>query len=81
MIVIDEQHKFGAAQRLALQEKDPASDFLLMSATPIPQTLAKTLYGDLEIVTIPKGPAGRTPVATHLVPEDKRIEMERFILS
>ena len=52
MIVIDEQHKFGAAQRLVLQEKDVASDFLLMSATPIPQSLAKTLYGDLDIVTI-----------------------------
>jgi ATP-dependent DNA helicase RecG len=80
MIVIDEQHKFGAAQRLALQEKDVASDFLLMSATPIPQTLAKTLYGDLDVVTILKSPQGRQPVATHCVAESKRVDMERFVL-
>ncbi|MBN2188804.1 MAG: ATP-dependent DNA helicase RecG [Chitinispirillaceae bacterium] len=80
MIVIDEQHKFGAAQRLAMQEKDTASDFLLMSATPIPQTLAKTLYGDLDIVTILKPPPGRHPVETFCVPESKRGDMERFVL-
>jgi len=81
MIVIDEQHKFGAAQRLALQEKDGASDFLLMSATPIPQSLAKTLYGDLDLVEIREAPAGRHPVSTHMVPENRRREMERFIRS
>jgi len=80
MIVIDEQHKFGAQQRLAMQEKDNASDFLLMSATPIPQTLARTLYGDLDIVTIAKPPSGRIPVATHIVPESKRHDMEDFII-
>ena len=80
MIVIDEQHKFGAEQRLTLQQKDPASDFLLMSATPIPQTLAKTLYGDLDIVTIRSLPKGRQKVSTHLVPETKRKDMEKFIL-
>ena len=79
MIVIDEQHKFGAAQRLALQEKDPAADFLLMSATPIPQTLAQTLYGDLDIVSIQGLPAGRIPVSTHLVPSHKRPAMETFV--
>jgi len=81
MIVIDEQHKFGAEQRLTMQEKDTASDFLLMSATPIPQTLAKTLYGDLDIVTILKPPIGRHPVETHCVPEGKRDAMERFVLN
>jgi ATP-dependent DNA helicase RecG len=80
MIVIDEQHKFGARQRLTLAEKDPAADLLVMSATPIPQTLAKTLYGDLDIVSIQSAPAGRLPVSTHLVPESKRGDMERFIL-
>lgn len=80
MIVIDEQHKFGAEQRLTLQQKDSASDFLLMSATPIPQTLAKTLYGDLDIVTIRSLPKGRQKVSTHLVPEEKRKDMEKFIL-
>ncbi len=80
MIVIDEQHKFGTEQRLTLQQKDPASDFLLMSATPIPQTLAKTLYGDLDIVTIRSLPKGRQNIATHLVPDTKRHDMEQFIL-
>ncbi len=79
MIVIDEQHKFGVDQRLALQQKDLASDFLLMSATPIPQTLAKTLYGDLDIVTLRTSPKQRQEVSTHLVPEEKRADMERFI--
>jgi ATP-dependent DNA helicase RecG len=81
MIVIDEQHKFGAEQRLSLQQKDPAADFLLMSATPIPQTLAKTLYGDLDLVSVRSLPAGRQPVSTHLVPEHKRHDMEIFILN
>jgi ATP-dependent DNA helicase RecG len=79
MVIIDEQHKFGAAQRLKLQEKGPSSDFLLMSATPIPQTLAKTLYGDLDIVEIASRP-GRAPVSTHIVPDGKRAGMENFIL-
>jgi len=79
MVVIDEQHKFGAGQRLKLQEKGPASDFLLMSATPIPQTLAKTLYGDLDIVEITSRP-GRAPISTHIVPDNKRAGMEKFIL-
>jgi len=79
MVIIDEQHKFGAAQRLKLQEKGPSSDFLLMSATPIPQTLAKTLYGDLDTVEITSRP-NRAPIATHIVPEGKRGDMEKFIL-
>jgi ATP-dependent DNA helicase RecG len=79
MIVIDEQHKFGAQQRLALQEKDPRADFLLMSATPIPQTLAKTLYGDLDVVSIKGLPKGRLPVSTHCVPPHKRSAMEAFV--
>jgi len=79
MIVIDEQHKFGASQRLALQEKGPQSDFLLMSATPIPQTLAKTLYGDLDTVEI-RTPSNRAPVSTHIVPDGKRADMETFLL-
>jgi ATP-dependent DNA helicase RecG len=79
MIVIDEQHKFGVCQRLSLQEKDPAADFLLMSATPIPQTLAKTLYGDLDLVTIRGLPAGRVPVSTHRVSPQRRSDMEDFV--
>ncbi|NLL14199.1 MAG: ATP-dependent DNA helicase RecG [Fibrobacter sp.] len=79
MVIIDEQHKFGVQQRLSLQVKDSHCDYLLMSATPIPQSLAMTLYGDLEIVTIKKGPAGRKPVSTHIVPEYKRTDMENYI--
>jgi len=80
MIVIDEQHRFGAGQRLTLSQKDPAADVLVMSATPIPQTLAKTLYGDLDIVSICTLPKGRLPVKTHWVPDPKRQDMERFVL-
>lgn len=77
--IIDEQHRFGAEQRLSLQQKDTAADFLLMTATPIPQTLAQTLYNDLDIVTIRHLPPGRQPVTTHLVPEHKRSDLELFI--
>ena len=79
MVIIDEQHKFGVQQRLSLQVKDSHCDYLLMSATPIPQSLAMTLYGDLEIVTIKQGPAGRIPVSTHIVPEYKRTDMENYL--
>ncbi|MDR3012186.1 MAG: ATP-dependent DNA helicase RecG [Chitinispirillales bacterium] len=78
MVIIDEQHKFGAAQRLKLQEKGASCDFLMMSATPIPQTLAKTLYGDLDIVEITSRPC-RADVSTHIVPHNKRADMEKFI--
>lgn len=81
MIVVDEQHKFGAQQRLRIQEKDPAGDFLLLSATPIPQTLAKTLYGDLDVVSLKSSPVVRSPVETHIVPEQKRAAMEEFIIN
>ncbi|MFP4417395.1 MAG: ATP-dependent DNA helicase RecG [Chitinispirillaceae bacterium] len=79
IIIIDEQHRFGAEQRLRLQEQDPSADFLLMSATPIPQTLAQTLYGDLEITTIDDLPAGRKPVKTYLVPNHKKEDMYSFL--
>jgi ATP-dependent DNA helicase RecG len=79
MIVIDEQHRFGARQRLTLSQKDPAADVLVMSATPIPQTLAKTLYGDLDIISIRSLPKGRLPVSTHMVPPHKRADMETFV--
>ncbi|KMQ51979.1 ATP-dependent DNA helicase RecG [Chitinispirillum alkaliphilum] len=80
MVIIDEQQRFGAQQRLALQEKDSACDFLLLSATPIPQTLAKTVYGDLDVVTLKGLPPGRVPVSTHVVGSHKRQDMEKFIL-
>lgn len=79
IFIIDEQHRFGANQRLTLHEKDNAADFLLMSATPIPQTLAQTLYGDLDIVSIRDLPPGRQHVSTHCVEPQKRLAMEEFI--
>jgi ATP-dependent DNA helicase RecG len=79
MVVVDEQHRFGAEQRLALQKKDSSCDLLMMSATPIPQSLASTLYSDLELITIDSLPEGRIPIKSHIVPELKRDGMEKFI--
>ncbi len=79
IFIIDEQHRFGAQQRLLLHEKDRKADFLMLSATPIPQTLARTLYGDLDILTIRTLLPDRRPVRTCLVPEEKRHDMEKFI--
>ncbi len=79
MIVVDEQHRFGAEQRLSLQQKSPAADLLMMSATPIPQSLASTIYSDLNLLTIRALPNGRKPIKTHLVAEQKRADMEQFI--
>lgn len=80
MLIIDEQHKFGVEQRELLQKKAPTSDLLLLSATPIPQTLGQTLYNDIDIVTIQQAPSGRKEISTHIIPPHKRIDMENFIL-
>lgn len=66
LIIIDEQHRFGVMQRLALTGKNSRSDLLLMTATPIPRTLAMTVFGDLDVSTIDELPPGRSPVETHL---------------
>jgi ATP-dependent DNA helicase RecG len=66
MVIIDEQHRFGVMQRLELVEKGPQPDLLVMTATPIPRTLALTAFGDLDISTIREKPPGRVPVVTHL---------------
>jgi ATP-dependent DNA helicase RecG len=76
LAVVDEQHRFGVAQRLALREKlnEQALEphLLMMSATPIPRTLAMTYYADLAVSTIDELPPGRTPIVTKLFADDKR---------
>lgn len=74
--VIDEQHRFGVAERQRLQAKGEATHLLAMSATPIPRTLELTLYGDLDVSRIDEKPPGRTPVATRAVPMGRVEEVE-----
>src|SRR6185369_11900621 len=80
LAVVDEQHRFGVAQRLALRHKLQAVDgtephLLMMSATPIPRTLAMTYFADLEVSTIDELPPGRTPVLTKLFADSRRAEV------
>ncbi|MDF2529940.1 MAG: ATP-dependent helicase RecG [Gammaproteobacteria bacterium] len=79
LVVIDEQHRFGVEQRLALQQKGQASGQqphqLIMTATPIPRTLAMTAYADLDISIIDELPPGRTPIQTALIPDSRREEV------
>ncbi len=79
LVVIDEQHRFGVHQRFALKGKGREPHLLVISATPIPRTLAMTLYGDLDISIIDEMPPGRKPVKTRLVPEGKRGDMYNFL--
>ena len=81
LVVADEQHRFGVAQRAALAEKGSgtAPHVLVMSATPIPRTLALIIYGDLDVSVIDELPPGRTPVQTFAVGEDKRARMYGFV--
>ena len=79
LVVIDEQHRFGVAQRLALRQKGQAPDVLVMTATPIPRTLSMTLYGDLDVSTIDELPKGRKPIRTVSRPSTKRKEIYEFI--
>ncbi|MGW0503666.1 ATP-dependent DNA helicase RecG [Micromonospora sp. NPDC003241] len=69
LVVVDEQHRFGVEQRDALRAKaDQPPHVLVMTATPIPRTVAMTVYGDLEISTLSQLPQGRSPIASHVVP-------------
>lgn len=81
--VVDEQHRFGVAQRAALRHKGIDGErhphMLVMTATPIPRTLALTLYGDLDLTVLDELPPGRQPVRTRLVPPEKRERAYEFV--
>ena len=85
LVIVDEQHRFGVQQRFQLMRKPGASgvatepDVLVMTATPIPRTLALTLYGDLEVSVIDELPPGRTPIATRRMTEERASEVWDFV--
>ena len=79
LVVIDEQHRFGVAQRASLRAKGLRPDVLLMTATPIPRTLALTDYSELDVSKIPDLPPGRKPVTTLVKPESRRDEIYDLI--
>jgi ATP-dependent DNA helicase RecG len=84
LVVVDEQHRFGVMQRLKLMKKadeikTPEPDVLVMTATPIPRTLALTLYGDLDVSVLDELPPGRTPVITRSVADERAQEVWDFV--
>ncbi|OFW42155.1 MAG: ATP-dependent DNA helicase RecG, partial [Acidobacteria bacterium RIFCSPLOWO2_12_FULL_60_22] len=81
LVIIDEQHRFGVMQRLRLMKKGQAPDTLVMTATPIPRSLALTIYGDLDVSVIDELPAGRLPILTRQIPEEAASEAYAFVRS
>ncbi len=81
LVVVDEQHRFGVLQRFRLMKKPGAAepDLLAMTATPIPRTLALTVYGDLEVSVLDELPPGRTPIATRQVSDERADEVWEFV--
>ncbi|MGI5863965.1 MAG: ATP-dependent DNA helicase RecG [Myxococcales bacterium] len=79
LVIIDEQHRFGVLQRAALVQKGVHPDVLVMTATPIPRTLAMALYGDLDVSVLNELPPGRTPVETRVFPRRQRDEAYRLV--
>ena len=79
LVVADEQHRFGVAQRAALYAKGNAPHLLVMSATPIPRTLALIAYGDLNVSILDELPPGRQKIGTFLIGEDKRSRLDGFV--
>jgi len=81
LVVVDEQHRFGVLQRFKLMKKpnQPEPDVLVMTATPIPRTLALSLYGDLDLSVLDELPPGRTPIVTRRVPGERSAEVWEFV--
>jgi ATP-dependent DNA helicase RecG len=81
LVVVDEQHRFGVLQRFRLMKKPNAGepDVLVMTATPIPRTLALSLYGDLDLSVLDELPPGRTPIVTRQVADDKASEVWKLV--
>jgi ATP-dependent DNA helicase RecG len=79
LVVIDEQHRFGVTQRSLIMAKGQEAGLLMMSATPIPRTLALTVFGDMDVTVIKDMPAGRKPVITHLAKESNEQKVYDFV--
>ena len=79
LVIADEQHRFGVAQRSKLSEKGEDPHLLVMSATPIPRTLALLMYGDLDVSILDELPPGRTPVKTRCITGKRRQDLYRFL--
>ena len=79
LAIIDEQHRFGVLQRATLRQKGLHPDVLVMTATPIPRTLALTTYGDLDVSVMREMPPGRQPISTAAKPESRRDDVYRFV--
>ena len=79
LAIVDEQHRFGVMQRVALRKRGVNPDILLLTATPIPRTLALTMYGDLDVLALDERPPGRKPITTHIFHEGERKKAYRLV--